>query len=134
MLWLVVFLLFLIITFRFRRILEYLRECTDLAKERKYERELRKEWKKTFPSFSTYDLEIIFERYGLISPKEFILIQDEIYEVWIKSIEQIMVLLEHLSKILWRLIDLPKYDNYIREILRKQIKVAIDDEELGFAF
>lgn len=129
--WLIGFILFFILTLRFRKIQDALRDCVDVAKERRLERKLRKEWKKILPNIPTHKIEAIFDYYGLISPKEFILIQYEIEEIWLRGVEQIFALLIHLSRRVWRLIltSLANNNYRIREILREQIKV-IDDEEM----
>lgn len=131
--WIFSFLIFFIVTIRFRKIQEYIMDCADFAKKRRREKKLRKEWKKILPNIPIHEIDSIFKYYGLISPKDFIELETELYLCYLKSIEQITALLRHLSKILWRFINLSKNNKSIREILRKLIKV-IDDEELEFAF
>ena len=136
MLWLFKILLCILFLFLLDRIMPYVRNRRKRAKIRREKELMLREFEENLPYIyldAEKYIEEIYDRFGLVSGEFIVYLCSPKCEPKELTAKQIIQLIKHARKLLWRSINKRKYVSNLREFLRKQIKV-IDDEELAYTF
>lgn len=136
MLWLIQIFLCFLFLFLLDCIMPYVRNRKKRARIRREKQIMLREFEDNLPypflDAENY-IEDIYDRFGFIRGELIICICSLKCQPKELTAKQIIQLIKHARKLLWRQINRRKHVSNLREFLRLQIKV-IDDEELAYSF